>query len=101
MSEHDNHEGEERKLVHVFRTTDSTLLEIVRSVLRAAGVPHVVQGEAGIHLFPLGGAGGRTTHRMTGASVLVDEENAADAEALLEASPAADDEGGEGTPPVE
>jgi hypothetical protein len=82
-------------LVPVFRTTDAALLELVRSLLRAADLPHVVQGEAGVHLFPLGSAGARTTHRMTGASVLVHAERADEARALLEASPVAEADGGE------
>lgn len=75
----------------MFRTTDAGLLEIIRSLLRASDIPHIVQGEAGVQLFPVGEAGARATHRVTGASVLVSAELADEARAILEATPVADE----------
>jgi hypothetical protein len=74
----------DRDLVAVLETTDPALLPIARSALQAAGIPHVVQGEAGINIFPLGAAATRVTRRLTGASILVDRENFEEAKALLE-----------------
>jgi len=74
-------------LVTVLRTTDPALLPVVKTVLEAAGVPFVVQGEAALSYFPLGPAAARATGRVTGASVLVPRERAAEARELLESSP--------------
>ena len=42
------------ELVTVFNTTDPALFPIVKSVLDAAGIPYLVQGEEHLGLFPLG-----------------------------------------------
>jgi hypothetical protein len=73
------------ELVMVLKTTDPALLPVAKSVLEAAGVPHVVQGEAGINVFPLGAAASRVTNRLTGATILVRKQDYAEARALLEA----------------
>ena len=75
-------EGDE--LVPVLRTTDPAFLPVARSVLDAAGIPYVVQGGAGIELFPLGPAGTRVSGRMTGAILLVPRSREEEARALLE-----------------
>jgi hypothetical protein len=79
---------DEEELVPVLKTTDPALLPVMRSMLEAAGVPVVVQGEAGVGLFPLGAAGervtGRMTGRMTGATLLVPRSREEEALALLE-----------------
>ena len=67
------------------------LLPVAKSVLEAAGVPHVVQGEAGVVLFPLGPAGEKVTHRVTGAIILVPRSRYEEAKALLE-TPTEDEE---------
>jgi hypothetical protein len=77
-------DSKERELVAVLKTTDPALLPIARSVLEAAGIPHVVQGEAGVNVFPLGAAGTRVTSRLTGASILVRREHLEEARTLLE-----------------
>jgi hypothetical protein len=77
-------DSRDEKLVAVLKTTDPALLPIARSVLEAAGIPHVVQGEAGVNVFPLGAAGARVTNRLTGTSILVPEEYSEEARALLE-----------------
>jgi len=78
-------------LVPVLKTTDPALLPVAKSVLEAAGVPHVVQGEAGVGLFPLGPAAERVTSRVTGAIILVPRSYYEEAKALLE-TPTEDDE---------
>jgi hypothetical protein len=85
--------GDEHEMVRVLQTTDAGLLAVMRSVLDAAGIPHVVQGEAGVSLFPLGEAGARVTRRLTGASLLVSRERAEEARALLETPPEPLEEG--------
>ena len=75
---------DEEELVPVLKTTDPALLPVMRSMLEAAGIPVVVQGEAGIGLFPLGAAGERVTDRMTGATILVPRSREEEALALLE-----------------
>lgn len=71
--------------VAVVRTTDPAFLPMARSVLEAAGIPFLVQGEAGVNVFPLGPAATRVTNRVTGASILVRSRDAEEAEALLSA----------------
>jgi hypothetical protein len=78
--------AENDELVAVLQTTDPALLPIAKSVLEAAGVPHVVQGEAGVNVFPLGAAAAQVTGRRTGATILVRKRDYAEAKALLEVS---------------
>jgi len=87
-------EGDEREddLVQVLATTDSGLLALIRSLLRSAEIPHVVQGEAAVQLFPLGAAGSQVTSRRVGASILVPGQHAAEARALIETPPEPIDE---------
>jgi hypothetical protein len=75
---------DEEELVAVLRSTDPALLPVVRSMLEAAGIPFVVQGEAGTGLFPMGPAGERVTDRMTGTTILVPRSREEEALALLE-----------------
>ena len=72
------------KLLPVLNTTDPMLLSLVKSVLEAADIPFIVQGEAGVNVFPLGAAGSRVTNRSTGTIVLVEEGRYEEAKALLE-----------------
>jgi hypothetical protein len=72
------------KLLPVLETTDPMLLSTARSVLEAANIPFVVQGEAGVNVFPLGASGSRVTNRSTGAIILVEEERFEEAKTLLE-----------------
>ena len=71
----------------VATTTDPALLPVLQSVLDSAGIPHVVQGAAGVHLFPLGSSGSQVTRRIVGTSILVPRERAEEARALLETPP--------------
>ena len=77
------------KLVPVLKTTDPMELSMVKSVLEAAAIPFVVQGEAGVNVFPLGPAGSHVTNRSTGSMVLVEEGRFEEAKTLLE-TPAED-----------
>jgi hypothetical protein len=74
----------EEKLVPVLETTDPMQLSMVKSVLTAAEIPFVVQGEAGVNVFPLGPAGRHVTKWSTGTKVLVEEGRLEEARALLE-----------------
>ena len=75
---------EDQELVPVFRTTDAGLLAVTKSVLDAAGIQYVVQGESGVTVFPLGPAAERVTGRVTGALILVRRRDAEEVTALLE-----------------
>jgi len=72
------------KLLPVLKTTDPMELAMVKSVLAAADIPFVVQGEAGVNVFPLGPAGAQVTNRSTGTIVLVEEGRFEEAKTLLE-----------------
>ena len=80
-----------QELVTVCRTSDSTLLPILKSLLDATDIPYVVQGEEALGLFPLGPlAVGILGGRPAAASILVPRERAEEAEQLLEVPPATD-----------
>jgi hypothetical protein len=76
----------------VLRTSDSNLMPVVKSVLDAAGIPYVVQGDEAMGLLPLGPFGGGVFSRVLGASILVPRDRAEEARELLEGfeSPDAD-----------
>jgi len=80
----------DEEMVPLLRTTDPAFLPLAKSVLDAAGIPWVVQGGAGVDLFPLGGAGTRVSGRATGALLLVPRSREEEARALLE-TPASED----------
>ena len=80
----ENGPEESLELVCVLRTTDSLHLLLAKSVLDAAGIPLVVQGEQGLALFPVGPLGSRVTKRALGASILVPRGCAAEAREILE-----------------
>lgn len=68
----------------VYRTADASLLPVIKSVLAAAGIPCLVQGDEGSALFPLGSVGGSADDRDLGAVVKVPKSRAAEARQLLE-----------------
>lgn len=74
-------------LAPVLRTTDGTLLNVVKSLLEVSEIPFIVQGEAAVSLFPLGEAGAEVTGRTTGAIILVPGDRAEEAKALIETTP--------------
>jgi len=75
---------DDAELIAVLRTSDSNLMPVVKSVLDAAGIPYVVQGDEAMGLLPLGPFGGGIFSRVLGASILVPRERAAEALELLE-----------------
>jgi hypothetical protein len=74
----------EQELVAVLNTSDSALLPVLKSVLDAAEIPYVVQGDQAMGLFPLGSFGGGLFRRVLGASILVPREREQEARELLE-----------------
>lgn len=79
-------EGElpDEPFVQVFRSADTSLLPVIKSVLSGAGIPHVVQGDEAQSLYPFGSVGGGSDDRLLGAVVLVPESRREAAEAVLE-----------------
>jgi hypothetical protein len=76
-------EDDAQELVSVMRTADGNLLPVVKSVLEAAGIPFVVQGDASMGMIPLGPFGGGMFRDVLGASVLVPRGRAEEASELL------------------
>jgi len=75
---------DDAEMIAVLRTSDSNLLPVVKSVLDAAGIPYVVQGDEAMGLLPLGPFGGGVFSRVLGASILVPRDRAEEALDLLE-----------------
>jgi len=71
-------------LVPVFRTADPNLLAILRTVLEAAGIDHVVQGAGALGMFPLGPLATGITRNLLTATILVPAEWADEATELLQ-----------------
>lgn len=80
----DDRTDDAAEMVAVLRTSDSNLMPVVKSVLDAAGIPYIVQGDEAMGLLPLGLFGGGVFSRVLGASVLVPADRAEEALALLE-----------------
>ena len=70
--------------VKVFRSADTSLLPVVKSVLGGAGIPHIVQGDEAQGLYPFGSVGGGSDDRLLGAVVLVPKSRREAAVAVLE-----------------
>jgi hypothetical protein len=79
----------EMELEQVFETTDPNLLPVVKSVLEAAGIPYLLEGEEAFGLLPLAGGFVNERHQALGVEVHVPRERAEEARELL-ASAAAD-----------
>ena len=75
---------EDLELVSVLETTDSSLLPVVRSVLDAAGIEYLVQGEEALGLLPFGRVGGVINPRALGAIIRVPRSRQEEARALIE-----------------
>jgi len=82
--------GEPADLVPVLRTADGAQLALVKSVLEAAGIPFLVQGEGALGLFPLGSLATGLTRNLLAATLYVAVERADEARALLDGVIAAD-----------
>lgn len=84
VSEQPEEEDVEEPFVQIFRSADTSLLPVVKSVLSGAGIPYVVQGDEAQGLYPFGSVGGGSDDRLLGAVVLVPESRRRAAEAVLE-----------------
>ena len=71
------------KLVPIFKTTDVTLLPIVRSLLDSAGVRYSIQGEEALGLLPVGAMGSHVSRASLGATIYVTELDAVSVKHLL------------------
>jgi hypothetical protein len=76
-------QASDSELAAAFTTADSSLLPIVKSVLDAAGIPYLVQGEETLGLFPLGRFGVGVSERTLGAIVRVPPSRLEEARELL------------------
>lgn len=90
MTDHSDTEYPEHpELVPVYATSDTDVLPVIKSLLDAADIPFMVDGEAMMDLFPshfLGPA----LHRPRGeARIFVQAERAEEARALLQEDPRA------------
>ncbi|MFQ5890807.1 MAG: DUF2007 domain-containing protein [Gemmatimonadota bacterium] len=79
-----SHEGTD--LVELTSTTDVGFLPLVKSVLDAAGIPYVVQGEEALGLLPVGAYSGREGPRPLRASILVPGDRLEEARSLLDSA---------------
>ena len=74
-----------RELVAVFKTTDSILLPVVKSLLDSAGIEYISQGEEALGVLPLGPAGSQVVRASWawGATILVAKEEEASVKEML------------------
>lgn len=81
-------------LVLVLETADVAVLPVVKSVLRSADIPFVVQGDEAMGVLPVGkiGLGGLTSrgHGLS-AAILVPRDHEEEARALLNELPEIED----------
>jgi len=84
----------EDDLVRVLETANVAVLPVVKSVLRAAEIPFLVQGDEAMGVIPVGkiGLGGLTSkgHGLS-AAILVPREHEEEARALLTEIPEVED----------
>lgn len=78
-------------LVAVFCTADSALLPLIRTVLDAAEIPYLVQGEEALGLLPLGPFSVGVNRSSLGAIVRVPAERADEARELIESGARVDE----------
>ena len=72
-----------RDLVTVLETADVNLLAVIKSLLDGAEIPYLVQGEEALSMLPVGQIGGPFARRGLAVAVMVPEEHAEAASALL------------------
>lgn len=70
-------------LATLLETSDAAFLPILKSLLEAAGIPYVVQGEEALGLFPFGPLGKSLARHGLGAVVRVPSVRLEEARALL------------------
>lgn len=76
----------ERDFVPAFETSDVALLPVVHSLLEAAEIPYVVQGEESMGILPVGQMSGLVGRGKGLVAIFhVDRERLAEAQELLEA----------------
>lgn len=71
------------KLVTVFRTGETDILPLVRSLLEESQIPFAIQGEELVGIFPSAGVGLAIDPRAHAAEVQVPESRADEARELL------------------
>jgi hypothetical protein len=73
------------EMVAVFKTTDSILLPVVKSLLDSASIQYVTQGEEALGVLPLGPAGSKVVRSSWawGATLYVSKEDEASVRELL------------------
>lgn len=71
------------ELVPVFRTADPHLLAILKTVLDAAGMEYVVQGDGALGMLPLGPLPTGLHRNLWAATILVAADRAEEARELL------------------
>ena len=88
-------EWSEEDLVSVMETADVAVLPVVKSVLQAANIPFVVQGDEAMGVLPVGqvGMGGISSggHGLS-AGILVPRDHEEEARALLTELPQPEEE---------
>ncbi len=87
-------EFSEDDLVQVFEATNVAVLPVVKSLLRSAEIPFLVQGDEAMSVLPVGNMGlGPLTNKGHGlaALVLVPKDREEEARALLTELPDVDD----------
>jgi hypothetical protein len=72
------------KLESLVSTTDVGYLPVVKSLLDAAGIPYVVQGEEALGLLPVGAYAGGVGSGAVRATIHVPADRLEEAQALLE-----------------
>jgi len=84
VAELDNKEtGDEGELVSVLQSGDAALLPLLKSVLDAAEIPYIVQGDEAAGLFPLPGGAPIFSRPAFAANLLVPREREAEARELI------------------
>ena len=73
---------EEKKLVVVAEVADPAVLPVLKSILNAADIPFLVQGEEAMSLLPVGQLSA-FNKRGLAAAILVPPDRAEEAKALL------------------
>jgi hypothetical protein len=73
-------------LVTVLETADVNLLVVIKSLLDGAEIPYLIQGEEALSMLPVGRLGGPFARRGLAAAIMVPEQHAESARALLAAT---------------
>jgi len=89
----DESEGSPEDMVRIFETADVAVLPVIKSLLSAADIPHIVQGDEIMGVIPVGkiGLGGLSPrgHGLS-AAIWVPRDRADEARDLLSEAPEID-----------